>query len=108
MNKSAYLSVCFGAIIISFAPIFTRVSSVGPTETAFYRCFLAGILIFAYSPFLVNSRTFKQSKFDLPSTYVFSKVFSLKYWLPGLFFAIDLFLWHKSILFSGAGLATIL
>ncbi len=91
MSISPLFAVCLGAATISFAPIFAGISPLGPTLTPFYRCFLAGVLVLAWNPRLpqLNKQTIKML-------------------LPGLFFAVDLFLWHKSIKLAGAGLSTVL
>src|SRR5256885_6832545 len=39
--RPAFLALLAGAVGIAFAPIFVRLSEVGPGATAFYRLFLA-------------------------------------------------------------------
>jgi drug/metabolite transporter (DMT)-like permease len=92
------LILAFGALCISFAPIFVKMIGLdilGPTAIAFWRTlFGAGIL------FLMAIVKGDSLKMPLPVLF-----FAL---LGGFVFFGDLFVWHRSILYSGAGLATIL
>ena len=88
----------FGAICISFAPVFVKMLGVGlisPTCIGFWRTFLGAVFLFVIA--FVRNRSFKMKK-------------SVIWWtaLAGLFFSTDLFFWHRSIIYSGAGIATIL
>ncbi len=93
-----FFALAFGALCISFAPIFVKMidtATLGPTAIAFWRTLFGSIILFSFA-------AFRKQSLKLPKT-VF--LFSL---LAGLIFCGDLFVWHKSILFAGAGIATIL
>ena len=92
------IMLAFGAVCISFAPVFVKMidtNLLGPTAIAFWRTLIgAGIL------FLIAF--IKRESLILPKE---AMLFAM---LAGLIFCGDLFVWHKSILYSGAGIATIL
>lgn len=88
----------FGALCISFAPIFVKWignDRLGPTAIGFWRTLFGGLTLVIIS--LVRGRTLKMS----PKLIGFSA-------LAGFVFFVDLFVWHRSIIFAGAGMATIL
>lgn len=91
------LVLAFGATCISFAAIFPKMlgSSMGPTATGFWRVFLGAGFLFAWA---VATR----QRLVLPRAIFGWSV------LAGFIFFLDLFLWHRSIIYSGAGMATIL
>jgi drug/metabolite transporter (DMT)-like permease len=84
-----------GAIIISFSPVLVRLVSVSPTTSGFYRLVLGGIALAVY--LLATGRKLSVSKAA---------------WIAligsALFFALDLWFWHRSIIYVGPGLATLL
>ena len=84
-----------GAFMISFSPVFVSLVSVPPTTSGFYRVFIGGLVLMGF--ILISGRSFK---------------FSMKIWmmllLSALFFTADLWFWHRSILYIGPGLATLL
>ncbi len=87
-----------GAVCIGFAPIFVRVLFLGPSLIGAYRCGFAALLLVAYiqylkKPFQPLQWTKELWKFVL---------------LAGFLFGLDLFVWHRSVIFAGAGLGTIL
>ena len=84
-----------GAIVVSFAPILVRATDVPPTTSAFYRMLIGGVTLALY---LMLTR----------SSMVLNRRIVSGLTLAGLFFALDLFLWHRSIFFVGPGLATLL
>lgn len=92
------LALAFGALCISFAPIFVKMidkTALGPTAIAFWRTLFGAIILFGWA-LLANK------KIKLPKGVM---LFSL---MAGFIFCCDLFVWHRSILFAGAGIATIL
>lgn len=89
-----------GAVAIAFAPIFVRISPVGPSATAFWRILLALPALWVW---MVLKRKGLDSKCS-PSS--FSDYFRLS--LAGLFFAGDLSLWHWSIKLTSVANATLL
>ncbi|MGA3085633.1 MAG: DMT family transporter [Thermodesulfobacteriota bacterium] len=89
-----------GALGIAFAPIFVRLSPVGPSATAFWRIVLA-------LPPLWFWMNFKRDGISAtPSPSSFSDYFYLS--LAGLFFAGDLAIWHWSIKLTSVANATLL
>lgn len=90
--KSIYF-LLLGALIISFSPILVKLIQLGPSWIAFWRAFIATV-------FLLFTR------FHFPSKNL--KKFYLLSFFAGLTIALDLFVWHRSILLMGAGLATVL
>ncbi|MFZ9886750.1 MAG: DMT family transporter [Myxococcota bacterium] len=88
--------LCTGAVLISFAPIFVRAMDTSPTTAAFYRCALGGALLLSLA------------RWRAPGSITRSA--AARNWsiLAGLFFALDLAAWHRSIHLIGPGLATLL
>jgi drug/metabolite transporter (DMT)-like permease len=89
------LQIFLGAIIISFSSVFVKMVHTGPTSTLFYRFLFGGValiiaLMITKTPLFRSLRTLGLAA------------------ASGLLFSLDLFLWHRSILFVGPGLATIL
>jgi len=92
------LKLFLGAVCIGFAPIFVKLVSLGPTAIGLYRC------AFAFFFIGILYRINRVSHGALPRTFE-----SLAYViLAGLLFALDLFVWHRSVLYAGAGMGTIL
>ena len=101
MTRS-FLCVLGGAVAIGFAPIFVRLSEVGPAATAFWRMTLALPLLWL---FLAANRP--------PETGEnVGRVRRLADWWPmvitGLFFAADLAVWHWSLHFTTVANSTLL
>lgn len=98
-NPYAFIALLLGAVGIAFAPIFVRLSELGPSATAFYRLGLAVPLLGGW---LWTSR---------PASFPLSKEKGVN-WLPlmsaGCFFAADLAVWHWSIQFTSVANATLL
>lgn len=92
------LLLALGAVFISFAPVFVKLllqEGMGPTPIAVWRLLFGGVMFLALSLALGGS-------LKLPP--------GAGRWtlIAGVMFALDLFVWHKSILLVGAGMATIL
>ena len=98
-SRVAFAALLTGAVGIAFAPIFVRLSEVGPSATAFYRVFLA-------LPVLWLWRLQERGKPDAPAQPAGSKdCWQLA--LAGLLFAADLALWHWSIRLTTVANATL-
>lgn len=84
-----------GAVLISFSAVFVKLVHVPPTVSGFYRVFIGGLILLG----VVLWRR-EHPRLDTSSW--------IKLLLAGLFFALDLFFWHRSILYVGPGVATLL
>ncbi|NNE38854.1 MAG: DMT family transporter [Gammaproteobacteria bacterium] len=100
INQKAYLSLTLGALAISLAPIFVRLSELQPSATAFYRLSLCVPVLFFWIAF-----TDKQSSAVVKFKYNKRDVLMLS--LPGLFFAGDMGFWHWSITYTTVANATL-
>ena len=89
------LQVVAGAVLISFAPVWVKLVPVGPTVSAFYRMAFGGLV-------LLGLATLRRGSFRAAPPAVVLAV------LAGGLFAVDLICWHRSVLYVGPGLATIL
>ena len=89
------LRLYFGAVLISFSPIFVSLVDINPTVSAFYRVFIGGIALTLY---LLISR----KRFDFNRTVWFFL------FMASIFFAADLWFWHRSVIYVGPGLGTLL
>lgn len=94
-RNTAIVQLLVGAAIIGTNGLMVRYAGTPPTISAFWRMLLSGLLLAA----LVQSRHGWQP-------------LSCKAWmwiaLPSVAFALDLWMWHRSILLVGPGLATLL
>ena len=93
--RRALIEMILGAAAISTTSLFVKVAHVGPTVSAFYRmAFGGGMLLIGL---VALGRWQRVTLRDLA-------------WLmiPALAFAADLMIWHRSILYVGPGLATLL
>jgi drug/metabolite transporter (DMT)-like permease len=85
-----------GAIAIAFSGILYLYAEVSPSTGAFFRC------AYAVPPLLLLAWWEDRRYGRRPLR---TRVWA---WLAGAFFAADLILWHRSIEYVGAGLATVL
>jgi drug/metabolite transporter (DMT)-like permease len=92
----ALAAMLAGAAAIAFAPIFVRLSEVGPTATAFWRCALA-------VPVIALFLRWPGQAMPPPAAIALRPLI-----LAGAFFAADLGLWHVSILWTTVANATLL
>lgn len=98
--RFALMALFAGAIAIAFAPIFVRLSQVGPSATAFWRMSLALPALWLLSGLERRGATETRravSGFDYRRLAA-----------AGLFFAGDLAFWHWSIKFTSVANATLL
>lgn len=89
------IHVLIGASMISFSAVWVKFADVAPTSSAFYRVFFG--FCFLLIPVIVKR------ELHIPSGKQTLLIIGC-----GLAFAIDLFSWHKSIIYIGPGLATII
>ena len=92
----AFLALCLGAVAMGVSPIFVRLADVGPFASAFWRVALAVPLLAIWAASEGGTKA------------LVSAFRSKAIWLAGLFFAIDLFFWHLSILNTSIANATFL
>ena len=92
-------AMLLGAVLISTSAVFVKWVHMGPTASAFWRMALAaGMLL----PFVFVARM-RGGAASRPAPRVFGMVA-----LAAVFFALDLWMWHRSILYVGVGMATLL
>ncbi len=84
-----------GAAMISFAGVFVKLVEVEPTASAFYRMLFGGLVLAALAV--------ARGKVALPGRRAL--YFML---LASVMFALDLYFFHRSILYLGPGLGTLL
>ena len=90
------LAAALGALAIAFSAILVREANVAPATAAIFRC------AYALPPLAVlawlERRTYGPRPFAQRRLAM----------IAGIFFAVDLVVWHHTIEFVGAGLATVL
>ncbi|MFW2405211.1 MAG: DMT family transporter, partial [Gammaproteobacteria bacterium] len=84
-----------GAMLISLSPVWVKLVGVSPTVSGFYRVLIGGGALALY---LIMTRR----RLD------FSRTAAAILMVSALFFALDLWFWHRSIVYVGPGLATLL
>jgi len=93
--KTGIILISVGAFLISFSAVFVKLAHISPTMAGFYRMFFGGCTL---SVILLLRKENPFFSFGILGIQV----------ICGFFFALDLFLWHRSIHYVGPGLATIL
>ncbi|MDZ7666397.1 MAG: DMT family transporter [Desulfotignum sp.] len=93
--RQALIRTTLGAVMISFSAVFVKLAHVNPTVSAFYRVFFGGCFLLVILLVRGELRWYGGRFLKLAL-------------ITGLFFALDLYAWHRSIQFVGPGLATIL
>ena len=93
--KGPHLRLFVGAVLISLSPVWVKLVSVPPTTSGFYRVSIGSVTLIIL---MIAARRGLQ--------------FSRRVWVmlvfAGVFFSLDLFFWHRSIIYIGPGLATLL
>ncbi len=103
-DRRALAALFAGACGIAFAPIFVRLSELGPTATAFHRFALAVPVLWAWLAIgdAVGKRSARpRRRPSSPADYATLA-------LAGLFFAADMGFWHWSIAYTSVANATLL
>jgi drug/metabolite transporter (DMT)-like permease len=90
------LRLLCGAAMISFAPVFVRLTPVSPTDSAFYRTLFGGLMLAVW---VVAARSPVERRSGVALAALIA---------AGVLFAADLAAWHRSIWYVGPGLATLL
>jgi drug/metabolite transporter (DMT)-like permease len=97
-ERGPLLLLVLGAICISFAPVFVKLinpQQLGPTAIAFWRTAIGAGILFLLARLMGRPLILPRPIFRFAA-------------IAGFIFFLDLFVWHRSIIFSGAGMATIL
>src|SRR2546423_6946092 len=96
LERNVRISAMLGAVAIAFSSILVRLSHASPSTAAIYRCAYAlpvlGVLAW-HEDRRYGGRSWRERRPAL---------------VAGLFFAVDLVMWHRSIEDVGVGLATVL
>lgn len=95
-ERSALLALVAGAALIGSAPICVKLSTVGPSATAFWRLALAAPVLFAWS------------RAGAASAAALTRREQVILVSAGLCFAADLAFWHASLGLTSVALATLL
>lgn len=90
-------AMALGAALISTSAVFVEWVRIGPTASAFWRMGLAALLLL-----VALARPAIRAGWR-PAPRVLGLVA-----IASVFFALDLWMWHRSILYVGVGLATLL
>ncbi|MGH2678626.1 MAG: EamA family transporter, partial [Actinomycetota bacterium] len=96
LGRRPALAAVAGALCIAFSGIFVRLADVAPDTAAVFRCLFA-------VPALALVAAGERRRFG-PRTRR-DRFLAM---VAGVFFALDLAFWHRSIEAVGAGLATVL
>jgi drug/metabolite transporter (DMT)-like permease len=100
IGQRAVIGLLLGAAAISLAPIFVRLSEVGPSATAFYRMLFALPVLWLW----MNQDNKTDKIHRKPSSFGdFARLA-----LAGLFFAGDMSFWHWSIKLTSIANSTLL
>ena len=94
-TRFAVAQVLAGSVLISFSPVFVKLSNTAPTVTGFYRFFFGAIALVAILLYRRESIWRGWAPFRIAA-------------LAAVFMAADLAFWHRSVVYAGPGLATIL
>ncbi len=96
LSHRPILTGVLGALCISFSAVLVRLSGASPATAAVFRC------AYAIPPLALLAWMERRAYGPRPLAQVRWA------WIAGIFFAADLVVWHHSIEFVGAGLATVL
>jgi len=96
-NRWHHIKLFAGIVAISFSPLAVKLVSFSTSVSAFYRSFYAAVFFLLMSLFKYNEEYgVNHFRWLIPSI------------IAGIFLGIDLEVWHKTIIFLGAGPATFL
>jgi drug/metabolite transporter (DMT)-like permease len=93
--KSPHARLFGGAILISFSPVWVALVSVSPTTSGFYRMSIGAVMLALFVLFTRRRLAFSRRTWAILL-------------VAAVFFAFDLYFWHRSIVYIGPGLATLL
>lgn len=84
-----------GATMISFSPVWVKLVDVSPTTSGFYRVAIGGVALALFLMATGKHLTLSKRAWKILT-------------VSAVFFALDLWFWHRSIDYVGPGLATLL
>jgi drug/metabolite transporter (DMT)-like permease len=93
--RNPRLPLFIGGALISLSPVWVKLVSVSPTVSGFYRVLIGGGALAVF--LLATGRRLELSRRTLGLLL-----------LGAAFFAVDLWSWHRSIIYIGPGLATLI
>ena len=117
MDRAAFACLLAGGCAIAFAPIFVRLSDTGPLASAFWRVALAVPLLWVWvatakfmgsDPDVANQRGSNNQRTLESGSDPGTSRRTAPLVLAGLFFALDLGVWHWSIVWTSVANATLL
>jgi drug/metabolite transporter (DMT)-like permease len=92
---NAHVRLFAGAALISLSPVWVKLVSVSPTTSGVYRTLFGGVALLIY--LLLTRQSLRLSR------PVWAMLLA-----ASVFFALDLWFWHRSINYIGPGLSTLL
>ncbi len=95
LPASPTLRLFIGAALISLSPVWVRLVSVSPTSSGFYRVLIGGVALAIYLVVRRQPLGLSRNSWGILA-------------LAAVFFALDLWFWHRSINYIGPGLSTLL
>lgn len=96
MRQLPFIALLAGGCAIAFAPIFVRLSDAGPVASAFWRTALAAPLLWMWA---FHVRASEPARGTVPFGALLA---------AGIFFALDLGVWHWSIVWTSVANSTLL
>jgi drug/metabolite transporter (DMT)-like permease len=93
--NTPHLRLFLGAVLISLSPVWVKLVSVPPTTSGFYRVAIGSVTALLLMAFARQKLRLSRRAWLLVG-------------LAGAFFSLDLFFWHRSIIYVGPGLSTLL
>lgn len=99
--RAPLVLVALGAAVISVTALFVKWIALGPAAIGAYRCGLGAAALLPLAWMSMGTGSKRQAQAGPGRAVGWAAV-------AGACFAGDLFVWHKSILYSGTGLATVL
>jgi drug/metabolite transporter (DMT)-like permease len=93
--RSPRLRLFVGAVLISLSPVWVKLVSVSPTTSGFYR-----VAIGSVTALVLMALARQRLRLSKRAWFLVA--------LAGAFFSLDLFFWHRSIIYVGPGLSTLL
>jgi drug/metabolite transporter (DMT)-like permease len=105
MDRAAFACLLAGGCAIAFAPIFVRLSDTGPLASAFWRVALAVPLLWFWVAWMARRAAFSSPRPPQSRRWAGAQMPLV---LAGLFFALDLGVWHWSIVWTSVANATLL